>query len=493
MKKINLTLLFFSLAISSFATTVPASTSSTVDCQQEAVDPGAPADVIDDCSQTISPILLGSADTPDPISCEGTRVWTYAYIDCNNQTLYWTHTYIIDNSFSIAPPENTTSTVTCLADAVDPGAPEDILDACGQTVSAVLTGSMDSPDLLVCEGIRVWTYSYTDCSGNTAIWTHTYYISLNTSPIIPPDGTQTIECVAQAIIPQSPVVLDACGNSLVAIITENSDPICEGAKVYTYTYTDCSGLQSVYTYTYIIDLSPANVPQNTTSVINNLSLATQPTAPMVFDNCGNNIIPVISASNDPACEGEKVFTFEYIDCAGNGSIYTHTYIINYSTTTVTNPIDNSVSLNGITLNANASGYEYQWVDCANNFEPIPLEQNQSFTPTLNGVYAVKIMSPTCTVTSSQTTISSVGLDFLTENESFSIYPNPSSGKIIIELGEATQKIQIYIYSINGRLINRKDFHNMDSIETEIDGPKGIYFIEIQVDDKKLLREKIYKI
>jgi hypothetical protein len=63
------------------------------------------------------------------------------------------------------------STVECLrmdrSAAVDPGAPADITDGCGRTVSAVLVGSVETPDPLTCEGTIIYTYTYTDCSGLT--------------------------------------------------------------------------------------------------------------------------------------------------------------------------------------------------------------------------------------------------------------------------------------------------------------------------------------
>ncbi len=416
MKTLSLTLLLFSLSHFTNATTIPASTTSTVTCQMDAIDPGAPADITDDCGQTVSPVLLGSTNAP---VCEGDVIWTYVYTDCNDQTYYWTHTYTIDNTIALTAPASTTSTVTCPADVVDPGAPPYISDACGRTVSAILVGNVDTPDPITCEGTSVWTYEYTDCSGNTATWTHTYVIEMSSNLI---------------------------------------------------------------------------VPSNTSSIINNPSDGNnQPAEPgMILDVCGNIVSPIITAPSIIDCEGEMIWEFTYIDCAGNTATYTHTYILNYSTVSITDPIDNSVSFNGSSISANASGYQYQWVDCANNFSPIQGEQNQSFNPTENGTYAVKIISPSCTVTSQQTTVNSIGLDEISSNLNYSIYPNPTSGTFTIDFGEEKSEIHISIFTINGQLITQQDYYHTSAVQSNFDAPNGVYLIEIRNENNQLAREKIYK-
>src|SRR5688500_16734114 len=107
--------------------------------------------------------------------CEGQVVWTYNYTACDGTTTAtWTHTYTIEYIGGLTAPTSTTSTVSCPADAVNPGAPANIIDACGRTVTPVLVGSSTAP---ACEGQVVWTYNYTACDGTTtATWTHTYTI-----------------------------------------------------------------------------------------------------------------------------------------------------------------------------------------------------------------------------------------------------------------------------------------------------------------------------
>ncbi|WP_298500534.1 hypothetical protein, partial [uncultured Algibacter sp.] len=105
-------------------------------------------------------------------------------------------------------------------------------------------------------------FTYTDCSGNESVYTYTYTIDVTTLPVVPANASSTVECLADVTQPTAPVVTDVCGNDLTPVITENADPVCEGDKIYTFTYTDCAGNESVYTYTYTIDLNPFILPGN---------------------------------------------------------------------------------------------------------------------------------------------------------------------------------------------------------------------------------------
>ena len=64
---------------------------------------------------------LVGVSTPDPITCDGTVVWTYRYTACDRPTVDWTYTYTIDYTGTLTAPPAGTSTVACAADAVDPG------------------------------------------------------------------------------------------------------------------------------------------------------------------------------------------------------------------------------------------------------------------------------------------------------------------------------------------------------------------------------------
>ncbi len=322
-------------------TAVPSSTTSTVSCPANATNPGAPADILDACGRTVSPVLIGSTQTPDPVTCEGTVVWTYRYTACDGTTADWTHTYTIDYSGGLtAVPASTTSTVSCPANATNPGAPADILDACGRTVSPVLIGSTQTPNPVLCEGTIVWTYRYTACDGTTADWTHTYTINYSGGLTPPTSTTATVSCPANATNPGAPAnITDACGRTVSPVLigsTQTPDPVtCEGTIVWTYRYTACDNTTIAdWTHTYTIDYSGGlTAPTSTTSTVSCPANATNPGAPAnITDACGRTVSPVLIGSSAPVtCEGTIVWTYRYTACDGTTTAdWTHTYTINYS-------------------------------------------------------------------------------------------------------------------------------------------------------------------
>ena len=303
---------------------VPADDSATVECLDDATQPTAPV-VTDVCGNDITPVITQNADP----TCEGDKIYTFTYIDCAGNSSVYTFTYTID-LLIFTLPANGIETVDNLADATTP-TPPTVNDNCGNSIAPTGPTVSTTPD---CQGSVVYTYTYTDCAGNTADWTYTYTIEL--APFtVPADDSSTVECLGDATAPTPPTVFDANGDEVVPTMTENTDPICEGDKIYTFTYTDCAGNTADWLYTYTIDIVTAPVvPANGSATVECLDDATQPTAPVVTDVCGNDITPVITQNADPTCEGDKIYTFTYTDCAGNSSVYTFTYTIDIVTAPV---------------------------------------------------------------------------------------------------------------------------------------------------------------
>src|SRR5260221_3516172 len=57
----------------------PANGSSTVSYPAAAVDAGVPANIADACGRSVSAVLVGSTQVPNPVTCNGSIVWTYRY------------------------------------------------------------------------------------------------------------------------------------------------------------------------------------------------------------------------------------------------------------------------------------------------------------------------------------------------------------------------------------------------------------------------------
>ncbi len=157
--------------------------------------------------------------------------------------------------------------------------------------------------------------------------------------------------------------------------------------------------------------------------------------------------------------------------------------------TINNVSDNTTNVSGITILANNLNATYAWLDCDNNYAIINGETNASFTPITNGNYVVELTENGCTDTSACVAITTVGIIENTFIEEFTLYPNPTNGLFSIEFNSPQQNIALKISDASGKLIDNKNYHQVDLIEYELNQPKGIYLIEVSngIDQRSLIR------
>ncbi|MEZ4938075.1 MAG: T9SS type A sorting domain-containing protein [Crocinitomicaceae bacterium] len=152
-------------------------------------------------------------------------------------------------------------------------------------------------------------------------------------------------------------------------------------------------------------------------------------------------------------------------------------------------LDLNVSVNDPVLTADQSGAAYVWMNCADSI-PISGANNQSFTPSSNGDYAVEITLNGCKDTSTCNTIATVSLD---ENglSDLSIFPNPTSGNISIDFGTWNTS-KVTIFSASGQEVFSMEQKGEKIIQFDFDQPKGVYLIEIrnnlEVVHKRLVKQ-----
>jgi hypothetical protein len=306
---------------------VPVNGTATVQCLSAATAPTAPS-VVDVCGNPIMPVLDSTVDNPAPLTCEGTRTFNYSYTDCSGLVSLWSYTYTIEN-LDFTMPADQGSTIACAALLAAPSVPT-VTDNCGNALTPVGPVVSTTP---ACEGDVTYTYTFTDCEGNTHDWVYTYTIeSLDFT--MPADQASTIACAAQLAAPTAPTVTDNCGNALTPVgPVVSATPACDGNVTYTYTYTDCEGNSHdwVYTYTILDNIAPV-ITTPTNSLDANLvcentggiaaALAAAPTA---TDNCAGAVtIHLVSDVTTPltsSCTNTytRVRTWNFTDCANNTS------------------------------------------------------------------------------------------------------------------------------------------------------------------------------
>lgn len=181
---------------------------------------------------------------------------------------------------------------------------------------------------------------------------------------------------------------------------------------------------------------------------------------------------IYTASNNTA-------THTILGGAANGCDSTVTLNLTINTTDVT------TTQNGVNLSANATGATYQWIDCDNNKIPINGETNQNFTATINGSYAVIVTENGCADTSNCIFVNSVSVNNVEGEELIKIYPNPTTGKVYLELDQQDITKEMRILDITGKQV--MTLHpNSDKIEIKLNVQPGSYFIHYGEDVYRLV-------
>jgi len=139
-----------------------------------------------------------------------------------------------------------------------------------------------------------------------------------------------------------PVIQDVCGKVISAPVPVISGTAtatsCGGTVIYTYTYTDCSGLSKDWIYTYVIDDKNAPAltgtwPSNNTG--NNVCLSRAPSGPsnaaiadLYTDVCGGTVgVTHTSVPSGDDCLWSVLYTYTVKDKCGNTVSPSPTYIV----------------------------------------------------------------------------------------------------------------------------------------------------------------------
>ncbi len=155
-----------------------------------------------------------------------------------------------------------------------------------------------------------------------------------------------------------------------------------------------------------------------------------------------------------------------------------------------NTIDTFVVLSGSTLTANTLGAVYQWIDC-NTDTPISGATNQSFTATVNGNYAVIVTQNGCSDTSTCYNINTLGISENIFASTINIYPNPSTGKFIIEVtGYNGNASILQIFNVLGEQIYSTQINSEKEDIYLNKQANGIYFYKINNENGILNTGKI---
>jgi len=74
----------------------------------------------------------------------------------------------------------------------------------------------------------------------------------------------------------------------------------------------------------------------------------------------------------------------------------------------------------------------------------------------------------------------------TEEAHITLYPNPTSAKFTVDLGNFYTEALITITRYDGEIIRKESVKNQQKVEFDLDEPPGIYILNIQTDDKEVV-------
>ena len=145
----------------------------------------------------------------------------------------------------------------------------------------------------------------------------------------------------------------------------------------------------------------------------------------------------------------------------------------------------TASISNNTLTADLANASYQWIDCDNGNTPINGATNQSYSPTINGSYAVNVTENECSGTSICYSISALSISENEFNKSISLFPNPSSSDFSLDLRAINKNTMIQIRNIDGKLVQQiTSIGNEIVLFNNINLSKGLYLVIVNTDDQQ---------
>lgn len=190
--------------------------------------------------------------------------------------------------------------------------------------------------------------------------------------------------------------------------------------------------------------------------------------------------PVIYIEEITSCGSFVTGGGQVIEQSG---VYTHTFTNSFGCDSIVElhlniiDVNTQVDQNNNVLTALAEGARFQWVDCNNNHNHVDGETQAQFSASENGNYAVEVTIGECTLLSDCFSVTGVGFDENAGDNAIVVYPNPSMGSIILDVGSVFEGCYWELTDVSGRKIMQDQIISRLS-EIELGTTKGIYFIKV---------------
>jgi len=146
-------------------------------------------------------------------------------------------------------------------------------------------------------------------------------------------------------------------------------------------------------------------------------------------------------------------------------------------------ITTTSALTTITSN-NTTASTYQWIDCNLGNAIIAGATSVDYTAVANGDYAVIITEGVCSDTSACVNVSTVGINNYVLGAEVTLYPNPTTNDITLDLGAAVNA-QVSIVNVTGMVVYNLETLNAGKNKISLTNfSKGVYFVKIQSENQQ---------
>lgn len=245
------------------------------------------------------------------------------------------------------------------------------------------------------------------------------------------------------------------------ITIESCDPWVSPSKKYTYT-TSGLYLDTLTTVDLLCDsiveidftkLEPSSATLDVTAAINRYH---SPSGKTVWTTNGTYNETIM---NDAGCDSSVTINLTVID------------------------VSLDVNKNENVLTAAATGVDYQWLDCDDNFKPVSGQTSQTFTVTKKGRYAVRL-SNVWNADTSDCIEMNLSADKLENPYGIQVYPNPNNGQFSVDLGQGTSETKtIEVLTANGqRLFEITGTSGVLNIRLPKTVTAGVYVLRVNGSD-----------
>ena len=130
----------------------------------------------------------------------------------------------------------------------------------------------------------------------------------------------------------------------------------------------------------------------------------------------------------------------------------------------------------------ASPYNYSWSNGGTT---------SNITNVAAGSYTVTVTDKNgCQQTAVVVVNQSTGVIALNEEISFSVYPNPATNEVVVEMNKTTDNLTLSLKDILGQTIIARNVTNTKTMLNLSLLSRGVYIIEVQKGDKKAVKELI---